>query len=148
MLAAKAGLRRIRLHDLRHGAASLRLAAGVPIEVISKILGHSSIALTADTYSHLLKGVARQAAEAASALVPRGDVHARDHHVPTRALSVVDADRSEDVSAGQVGGGRKVEGKAGRSEPGHVYAAISQMMPSGLRLIKDTRAMRPPRTVG
>jgi integrase len=69
LLAAKAGLRRIRLRDLRHGAASLRLAAGVPIEVVSKILGHSSIALTADTYSHLLKGVARQAAEAASAIV-------------------------------------------------------------------------------
>jgi integrase len=45
---------------------------------VSKILGHSSIALTADTYSHLLKGVARQAA---SALVPRADLHARDHHV-------------------------------------------------------------------
>jgi integrase len=104
MLAARAGLRRIRLHDLRHGAASLRLAAGVPIEIVSKILGHSSIALTADTYSHLLKGVARQAAEAASALVPRADAHARDHHVPTRANSGAEADPPEDVSAGQVGG--------------------------------------------
>jgi integrase len=63
LLAARAGLRRIRLHDLRHGAASLRLAAGVPIAVVSKILGHSSIAVTADIYSHLLKGVGRQAAK-------------------------------------------------------------------------------------
>ena len=85
LLAARAGLRRIRLHDLRHGAASLRLAAGVPMEVVSKILGHSSIALTADTYSHLLRGVARQAAEAAAALVPRAELHVRDHHVTTRA---------------------------------------------------------------
>jgi integrase len=85
LLASQAGLRRIRLHDLRHGAASLRLAAGVPIEVVSKILGHSSIALTADTYSHLLKGVGRQAAEAASALVPRAELHACDHPVTTRA---------------------------------------------------------------
>ena len=85
LLAARAGLRRIRLHDLRHGAASLRLAAGVPMEVVSKILGHSSLALTADTYSHLLRGVARQAAEAAAALVPRAELHARDHHVTTRA---------------------------------------------------------------
>jgi integrase len=43
-LVAPAGLRRVRLHDLRHGAASLRLAAGVDIAVVSKTLGHSSIA--------------------------------------------------------------------------------------------------------
>jgi Phage integrase family len=83
LLAARAGLRRIRLHDLRHGAASLRLAAGVPIEIVSKILGHSRIALTADTYSQLLQAVARHAAEAAAALVPRTEPPARDHHVPT-----------------------------------------------------------------
>ncbi len=86
LLASRAGLRRIRLHDLRHGAASLRLAAGVPIEVVSKILGHSSIALTADTYSHLLHGVARQAAEAASALIPRAELNARYHPVTTKAF--------------------------------------------------------------
>lgn len=70
-LSDEAGLRRIRLHDLRHGQASLMLAAGVPIAVVSKRLGHSSIALTADTYSHLLGGVGAQAAEAAASLVPR-----------------------------------------------------------------------------
>lgn len=70
-LARKAGLRPIRLHDLRHGSASLQLAAGIPIAVVSKRLGHSSIAITSDTYSHLLDGVGRQAAEAAAALVPR-----------------------------------------------------------------------------
>jgi len=45
-------LSRIRLHDLRHGHASLVLAAGVPIEIVSRRLGHSSLAITADTYSH------------------------------------------------------------------------------------------------
>ncbi len=58
---------------MRHGSASLQLAAGIPIAVVSKRLGHSSIAITSDTYSHLLDGVGRQAAEAAAALVPRGD---------------------------------------------------------------------------
>jgi len=72
-LAKEAGLRPIRLHDLRHGAASLRLAAGVEIAAVSKMLGHSSIAITADTYSHLLRGVGRQAAGAAMSLVPRGN---------------------------------------------------------------------------
>ena len=99
LLAGKAGLRRIRLHDLRHGAASLRLAAGVPIEIVSKILGHSSIALTADTYSHLLRGVARQAAEAAAALVPRTEPPARDHHVPTRASETTQAVPSNEGKA-------------------------------------------------
>jgi integrase len=64
-------LRMIKLHDLRHGAASLGIAAGVPIEVVSKRLGHSSISVTADIYGHLLEGVGHQAAEAAAALVPR-----------------------------------------------------------------------------
>lgn len=70
-LAAAAGLRGVRLHDLRHGQASLMLAAGVPMSSVSKRLGHASIAITADTYSHLLEGVGRAAAQAAADLVPR-----------------------------------------------------------------------------
>lgn len=64
-------LRPVKLHDLRHGAASLGIAAGVPIEVISKRLGHSSIEVTVDIYGHLLEGVGHRAAEATVALVPR-----------------------------------------------------------------------------
>jgi len=70
-LAAEIGLRRIRLHDLRHGQASLMLAAGVDIVVVSKRLGHSSVAITSDTYTHLLPGVGSAAAARAWALVPR-----------------------------------------------------------------------------
>jgi integrase len=70
-LARDAGVRPVRLHDLRHGAASLMLTAGIPVEVVSKRLGHSSIGITLDTYSHLLEGVGRHAAEAAATLVPR-----------------------------------------------------------------------------
>jgi integrase len=70
-LVKSAGLRPVRLHDLRHGQASLLLAAGVPLAVVSKRLGHSSLTITADTYSHLLEGVGRDAAERAAALVPR-----------------------------------------------------------------------------
>lgn len=64
-------LRLIRLHDLRHGQASLLMAAGVSLGIVSKRLGHASVQITSDTYSHLLKGVGRDAAEAAAALVPR-----------------------------------------------------------------------------
>lgn len=67
-------LRRVRLHDLRHGQASLMLAAGVDMNIISKRLGHARSSFTADTYAHMLDGVGRDAAEKAAALVPRRSV--------------------------------------------------------------------------
>ncbi|OES45621.1 tyrosine-type recombinase/integrase [Domibacillus iocasae] len=51
----KHGLKRIRFHDLRHTHASLLLSNGVNIKVIQERLGHSTITLTMDTYSHLTK---------------------------------------------------------------------------------------------
>lgn len=50
----KAGLPAIRFHDLRHTAATLMLADGVPLVTVSKILGHSSPAITAMIYAHAL----------------------------------------------------------------------------------------------
>jgi len=47
-------------------------AAGVPMAVVSKRLGHSNPAVTSGTYSHLLGGVGASAAEAAAALIPTG----------------------------------------------------------------------------
>jgi integrase len=70
-LVKSSGLRQVRLHDLRHGRASLLLASGTDIAVVSEMLGHSSITLTVDTYAHLLAGVGQKAADAADALIPR-----------------------------------------------------------------------------
>jgi integrase len=53
-LAHEAGLRLVRLHDLRHGAASLRLTSGADIAAVSKVLRHSSVAITSDAYRRLL----------------------------------------------------------------------------------------------
>ncbi|MFQ4148269.1 tyrosine-type recombinase/integrase [Arthrobacter sp. LAPM80] len=72
-------LRRVRLHDLRHGQASLMLAAGVDMNIISKRLGHARSSFTADTYAHMLEGVGRDAAEKAAALVPRRSRGSADH---------------------------------------------------------------------
>ena len=49
----KSGIKKIRLHDLRHSCASLLLANGVPMKAIQEWLGHSTFHVTADYYSHL-----------------------------------------------------------------------------------------------
>ncbi len=60
----------IRLHDLRHGAASLMLAAGVDLKVVQETLGHATLATTANTYTSVYPDVASAAADAAAAIVP------------------------------------------------------------------------------
>src|SRR5262249_52013039 len=62
-ILAKAKLPRVRLYDLRHTCATLLLLADVPAKVVSERLGHSSITLTLDTYSHVLPTMQRQAAD-------------------------------------------------------------------------------------
>ena len=57
------GLPAIRFHNLRHTAASLMLARGVPLKIIQEILGHSSIAVTSGFYAHLTEQLKRDAAE-------------------------------------------------------------------------------------
>jgi len=65
--AERAGLPGVGLHTLRHSAASLMLSAGVPLTVVSKMLGHSGIAITADVYGHVAPEVALDAANALAA---------------------------------------------------------------------------------
>ncbi len=57
-----AGLQHIRVHDLRHTVASLLLEAGVHPKVVQELLGHSTIRLTLDTYSHLTPALHQEAA--------------------------------------------------------------------------------------
>ena len=68
-LARAAGLPRIRLHDVRHSYASAALAAGIPAKVVSERLGHASIAITMDTYSHVLPGLDAEAAGTVARLI-------------------------------------------------------------------------------
>jgi len=62
-LCDRAGIGRVRLHDLRHTCASLLLAQNVHPRVVMEILGHSGIAITMDTYSHVLPELQREAAD-------------------------------------------------------------------------------------
>jgi len=68
-LAAAAGLPAIRLHDLRHTNASLALLAGVDMKVVSERLGHSQISVTADLYTHVNRGLGREAADRIAAVL-------------------------------------------------------------------------------
>ncbi|QHC21285.1 site-specific integrase [Streptomyces sp. GS7] len=70
-LLTKHDLPPIRLHDLRHCAATLSLAAGVHMKAIQAMLGHSSYQLTADTYTSVLPQFEKAQAEAPVQLVPR-----------------------------------------------------------------------------
>jgi integrase len=63
------GLPPIRFHDLRHTHASLGLAAGVPIKVMSERLGHSTSSFTADAYQHVTPALEEQAAATVARLV-------------------------------------------------------------------------------
>ncbi|WUI54448.1 site-specific integrase [Micromonospora zamorensis] len=64
LLISRAGLPPIRLHDLRHGAASPAQSAAVDIKTVQHQLGHSNIRLTVDVYTTVLPPAARKAAEA------------------------------------------------------------------------------------
>ena len=65
----RAGLPRRRFHDLRHTAATLLIAAGVPLIVVSKMLGHTTIRITADIYGHVTVEMQRDAARAMEAIL-------------------------------------------------------------------------------
>ena len=63
-LLARAGLPQIRFHDLRHTCAAILLSKGVHTRFVQELLGHSTISITLDTYSHVLPGMGDAAAGA------------------------------------------------------------------------------------
>jgi integrase len=70
-IVKKAGLS-VRFHDLRHSYATLMLAAGVHPKIVSEALGHSTVSITLDLYSHVLPGLQEAAAKQLDAMLPDG----------------------------------------------------------------------------
>jgi integrase len=68
-LLARAGLPRIRFHDLRHSAATLLLGLGIHPKIVSEMLGHSQIAITLDLYSHVTATMQQEAVRAFEGLL-------------------------------------------------------------------------------
>jgi integrase len=74
-LLKEAALPHIRFHDLRHTRATLLLSKGVHPEFVQELLGHATIAITLDTYSHVLPSMGDQTARAMQdVLSPMEDV--------------------------------------------------------------------------
>jgi integrase len=65
-----AGVPRIRFHDLRHSHATMALQAGIHPKIVSGRLGHSTVAITLDVYTHAIPSLQRDAADAIAGLIP------------------------------------------------------------------------------
>ena len=82
-LAREAALPPIRLHDLRHGTATHMLTSGVEMKVVSEILGHSNVAITADLYTAVVDELKKNAADAITGVFgARGEDDWPDAPVP------------------------------------------------------------------
>jgi integrase len=76
-LVKKAGLGHWHPHELRHSGASLMLAQGTPLHVVSEVLGHPSVVITKDVYGHLLEGGDKRAATEAISGALLGELRPR-----------------------------------------------------------------------
>lgn len=144
-IVRKAGLPRVRLHDLRHTHATLALAAGVHPKIVGERLGHSNIQITLDTYSHVLAGLQDEAAEKVAELIIGGP-DSGDTPDSTAALSApdealegplaADAEGVADVGPGRaavLGGGDVVGGELAE-RPGEVVGEAGEAQ-EGARVI-------------
>ncbi|RAN98286.1 hypothetical protein GAR05_03023 [Micromonospora saelicesensis] len=75
-LTADAGLPAIRVHDLRHIAATIMINQGVPMAVVSKTLRHRNVATTVDIYGHLTRDAAADGVSATCAALDAADARA------------------------------------------------------------------------
>jgi hypothetical protein len=123
-LTARAGLPKIRLHDLRHTNASLALDAGVTLKVVSERLGHTTTAITADIYTHVSSSVGRSAARTAGTTPAdaRCSTHPRSHVPP-----VDDPGRGQRRLAARTASARR--SLLGYTKVGEVGFGVSELSP-------------------
>ncbi|MET7289066.1 tyrosine-type recombinase/integrase [Streptomyces sp. NPDC005573] len=114
-LVAASGLPPIRLHDLRHGAATLMLAADIDIKIVSDTLGHSDTRITRDIYQSVLPHVGKSAAEATAKLVPlqrKAEAEKAARKAAKKEKTRKAAAKQADAGKGSKGGGNPKRDKA------------------------------------
>jgi len=94
-LIRRAGLPRMRLHDLRHTHATLMLKAGVHPKVVSERLGHAGVSITLDIYSHVLPGMQEAAAERFDKLLETSSSTSNSHADVSKPLAKGEGTESE-----------------------------------------------------
>lgn len=72
-LLKKAGVPHMRFHDLRHSAATILLAMGVPAKMVQELLGHSNITITLNVYGHVLSSMQQEAMDKLDHLFGKGE---------------------------------------------------------------------------
>jgi hypothetical protein len=107
-LVDQAGVKRIRLHDVRHTYATVSLDSGVDPKIVADRIGHANMAYTLQIYTHRSTGRDRQAAEAVANLIFGGGVVS----LPSEPISEISPRLIEDSSnREQDSGKQKVSGK-------------------------------------
>jgi integrase len=92
----EAGLEPIGLHEARHTAASVMIAAGINLKALSEFLGHASITITLDLYGHLLPGALAEAADRLDAYLDKTGTATgtATGTTPAKSLQATDSRRS------------------------------------------------------
>jgi integrase len=91
---SKAGLK-LRLHDLRHTHATLMLKAGIHPKIVSERLGHANIAITLDTYSHVMPGLQEAAAKKFDTIIDESIANQNEEENVSKALAKSEKEGSE-----------------------------------------------------
>lgn len=66
----RAGVKPIRIHDLRHTFATLAIGAGIPVKAVSESMGHADVATTLRTYTHVLPAQCKELARRVGTMLP------------------------------------------------------------------------------
>ncbi|MGQ0776791.1 MAG: site-specific integrase [Pseudonocardiales bacterium] len=123
VLSEAAGLPRVRLHDLRHLAATLMISSGVPLPLVSKTLRHAQTAITADLYGHLTQEAALAAADSLGEVLDAAAAELVNERAARAATTVRSHDLDPRLLSGSVCGETAGQGwsRLGESNPGPAH---------------------------
>ncbi|MGH4009778.1 MAG: site-specific integrase [Pseudonocardiaceae bacterium] len=122
-LTEAAGLPRVRLHDLRHLAATLMITSGVPLPLVSKTLRHAQTGITADLYGHLTAEAALAAADSLGAVLDAAAAELVNERVARAATTLRPQDHDPRLLSGSVCGetAGQTWSRLGESNPGPAH---------------------------